>query len=112
MLLHMQAVGVLERARRLGIEPNTIMYNTAMSALGKCGEWQQAEALFQEVSHPDAISYETMIAAYGISGQATKAEVLFEVMLKAGYVPRDYAFCGLIAAHRYSCASCCLGLLD
>lgn len=38
--MHMQAVNVLSRARRLGIKPNTVMYNVALSALGKSGDWQ------------------------------------------------------------------------
>ena len=49
---------------------------------------------------PDAVSYETLLAAYGMAGEARKAEMVFEGMLTAGHRPRDYAFCGLIAAHR------------
>ncbi|KAK9814061.1 hypothetical protein WJX72_000168 [[Myrmecia] bisecta] len=94
-----QALTLLDRARALGIQPNTIMYNTAISALGKSGRWQTAEALFAEIAQPDAVSYETLIAAYGISGEASKAEVLFKAMTEAGHTARDYAYCGLIAAH-------------
>ena len=48
------AVRVLGRARALGIAPNTIMYNTAMSALGKAGQADAARALFDEMAHPGA----------------------------------------------------------
>lgn len=48
------AVAVLARARALGIAPNTIMYNTAMSALGKAGKADAARALFDEMPHPGA----------------------------------------------------------
>lgn len=46
------AVAVLGRARTLGITPNTIMYNTAMSALGKAGKSDAARALFDQMHHP------------------------------------------------------------
>ena len=96
----MQAINLLDKARNLGIVPNTIMYNTAMSSLGKSGRWEAAEKLFMETSEPDAVTHETLIAAYGMAGQAAKAEMAFKVMLEAQHTPRDYAYCGLIAAHR------------
>ena len=58
-----QALGVLERAQRLGLAPNTIMYNTAMSALAKSGRAEAAEQLFSEIPEPDAVSYEVCAAA-------------------------------------------------
>ena len=94
-------MSLLRRARSLGIEPNTIMYNTAISALGKASQWEAAEKLFNQMPTPDTISFETMIAAYGLAGQIGRAETFFNAMLEAGHVPRDYAFCGLIAAYRY-----------
>lgn len=91
---------LLQRARNLGIEPNTIMYNTAISALGKASQWEAAEKVFNDMPKPDTISFETMIAAYGLAGQTARAETFFTAMLEAGHRPRDYAFCGLIAAYR------------
>ena len=85
----------------MGIEANTIMYNTAMSALGKAGEWEAAEQMFLEIPRPDTVSYETMIAAYGLAGQTRQCESFFKTMTDAGHVPRDYAFCGLVAAYRW-----------
>jgi pentatricopeptide repeat protein len=46
------AVAVLDRARALGIQPNTIMYNTALSSLGKAGKSDAAKSLFNEMQHP------------------------------------------------------------
>ncbi|PSC71557.1 nadh:ubiquinone oxidoreductase complex i intermediate-associated 30 [Micractinium conductrix] len=96
-----ECVAVLERARTLGISPNTIMYNTAMSALGKALQAEAAAKLFSEMPAPDAVSYETLIAAHGMSGRAEVAEAAFKAMHKAGFTPRDYAYCGLIAAHSF-----------
>jgi pentatricopeptide repeat protein len=67
-----QALGVLERARRLGIAPNTIMFNTAMSALAKSGRAAAAEQLFAQIPDPDAVSYEVPALAFSFTcGQAT-----------------------------------------
>ena len=87
------------------------MYNTAMSALGKSGRWKAAENLFGEVPEPDSVTYETLIAAYGMAGQADQAEIAFKYMVDANYTPRDYAYCGLIAAHRCVLVSLCISLI-
>ena len=97
-----QALGVLRRAKHMGIEPNTIMYNTAMSALAKSGHADTAEMLFGDIPEPDSVSYETLIAAYGMAGEPAKAESVMTAMEGAGYSPRDYAYCGLIAAYRWA----------
>jgi len=94
-----EAVAVLDRAKLLGITANTIMINTALSALGKRGQNIAAQALFDTHPLPDAVSYETLVAAHGMAGDVAAAESAFKGMIKAGFVPRDYAFCGLIAAH-------------
>lgn len=94
-----EAVNVLARARRLGIRPNTVMYNSAISAAGKSGQLNVVEALFGEVPEPDAVTYETVIAAYGMAGDVKKAEAVFQQMIDARMQPRDYAYCGLIAAY-------------
>lgn len=77
------------------------MYNTAISALGKALQVDAAESLFREAPAPDAVTFETLIAAYGMTGQADKAEQSFATMVAAGFAPRDYAYCGLIAAHSF-----------
>ena len=51
----MQAVNLLQRARNLGIDPNTIMYNTAISALGKSFRWEAAEELFRMIPCPASL---------------------------------------------------------
>lgn len=89
----------MKRARRLAIKPNTVMYNSAISAAGKSGQLAIVELLFSEVQEPDAVTFETVIAAYGMAGNVDKAELIFQQMLDASLQPRDYAYCGLIAAH-------------
>eukprot|EP00891_Asterochloris_glomerata_P005237 jgi/Astpho2/5237/Aster-04812 len=94
-----RVVQLLERTPRLGVTPNLINYNIALSALGKNGAWQAAEQLFNAMPEHDAVTHETLTAAYGMAGQARKAEQAFKALLEAGHHPRDYAFTGLIAAH-------------
>lgn len=92
-------MNVLARARHLSIKPNTVMYNSAISAAGKSGQLAIVEKLFSEVQEPDAVTFETVIAAYGMTGNVEKAELIFQQMVDANMRPRDYAYCGLIAAH-------------
>jgi pentatricopeptide repeat protein len=91
-----------------GIAPNTIMFNTAMSALGKALQVEAAEALFARMPAPDAVSHETLIAAYGMSGLADKAEAAFERMRKAGGAARKLlaALCSAAASPPHVGAWC------
>ena len=91
---------MLERSRFLGIRPNTVMYNTALSALGKAGRVDAAAALFRDIPQPDSISHETMVAAYGMAGRAAEAEQALGAMLRSNFTPRDFAYCGLIQGYR------------
>ncbi len=91
----------MERAQKVGVQANAYMRNIALSALGKCGRWLEAERLFETMPAPDTIAHETLMAAYSLSGQAERAECLFERMLQTGHQPRDYAYCSLIAGHRW-----------
>jgi pentatricopeptide repeat protein len=99
------AVGVLSRAKMLGVKPNSVMYVTAISAAGKAGRVEVAEQLFSEAMGAgvvDGVLYETIIGVQGMAGNAARAEALFRAMHHAGYKARDYAYCGLIAAHSMS----------
>ena len=98
----------MDRARILGIEPNTVMFNTALSALGKAGRVDAALKLFRSIPQPDSISHETMVAAYGMSGCTAEAEAALIVMLRCGFMPRDFAYCALIQAYRCGVPQCCL----
>jgi len=94
-----EAINVINRARALSISPNTVMYNTAISAAGKAGQLDIAEQLFSLMASRDGVTHETMVAAYGMAGLPEKAEAVFRLMSARGFRPRDYAYCGLIAAH-------------
>jgi len=78
-----QALGMLERAERLGLAPNTVMLNTALSALAKAGRAADAAALFARIPSPDAASYETLLAAHGLAADPPAAEAVFAALLAA-----------------------------
>ena len=82
------------------------MYNTALSALGKAGRVDMAAALFRDIPQPDSISHETMVAAFGMAGRAAEAEQALAAMLRSGFTPRDFAYCGLIQGYRYFTPPC------
>lgn len=90
----------MKRASHLGIQPNTIMYNTAMAALARAGRVADVQAMFERMPVKDAISYETLVAAYGIVGDPKNAERAVSRMIDAKFVPRDYTWNGLISAYR------------
>eukprot|EP01023_Acetabularia_acetabulum_P022449 TRINITY_DN2208_c0_g1_i2.p1 TRINITY_DN2208_c0_g1~~TRINITY_DN2208_c0_g1_i2.p1 ORF type:complete len:722 (-),score=147.86 TRINITY_DN2208_c0_g1_i2:642-2807(-) len=94
-----EAVGVIGRAKNIGIPPNNVMFNTAMSAAGKASRLDVARELYEQIEQPDAVTYETLIAAYGTAGDIENAEYIFGQMVCSGYKARDYAYCGLIAAY-------------
>eukprot|EP01023_Acetabularia_acetabulum_P005597 TRINITY_DN1229_c0_g1_i1.p1 TRINITY_DN1229_c0_g1~~TRINITY_DN1229_c0_g1_i1.p1 ORF type:complete len:763 (-),score=165.15 TRINITY_DN1229_c0_g1_i1:4347-6635(-) len=94
-----ECIKVLSRARNMGVDPNVVMYNTALSAAGKASRVDIIANLFLEMPEPDATSFETLIAAYGTAGDAAKAEEVYQSMVSKGYIPREYAYCGLIAAY-------------
>lgn len=100
-----EAINVLSRARAMGIQPNAVMYNTAIAAAGKAGHLDAAERLFTMVPNPDGVTHESLVAAYGMAGLPEKAEAVFRLMVQRQFRPRDYAYCGLIAA--YSLAGDC-----
>eukprot|EP00890_Picochlorum_soloecismus_P006443 jgi/Picsp_1/67/NSC_00067-R1_pentatricopeptide repeat-containing protein len=87
----------LDRCGSLGITPNTILYNTALSALAKNGQVVKAQNLFSLIQCPDNVTYETMIACYGLAGMPREAESMLKEMMDNGFRPRDYALCGLVA---------------
>jgi hypothetical protein len=63
-----EAVNVLNRAKAIGVQPNAVMYNTAISAAGKAGQLALAQSLFNSAAARDVVTYETLVAAYGIAG--------------------------------------------
>ena len=78
-----------------------IHYNITLSVLGKCMQWERAEALFRlmrDVSglSPSRVTYSTLISAYGRSGKTELGRKVFNQMLARRIPPDDYTFVGLM----------------
>lgn len=71
-----------------GVEPNDYTYQALISACGKAGQWEAAEALFEVCGasgvQPDFLLYGTLMSAYEKGAQWERAEALFEQMVAAG----------------------------
>ena len=70
------------------MEPNDYTYQALISACGKAGQWEAAEALFEVCGasgvQPDFLLYGTLMSAYEKGAQWERAEALFEQMVAAG----------------------------
>jgi len=47
----LQALGLLNEMEKRGVPPDIVSYNTALDALAKCGEYEQALQFFQEIEN-------------------------------------------------------------
>lgn len=80
---------LLLEMRSLGIPRNVYVYNTAISALGRCRRPVEAEALLTAMLEsddvaPDVISYNSAINAYARGGDFDSARRLLERMRSLG----------------------------
>lgn len=87
------AIELFEESRRLGVEPNSYLYNTIISRLAKARKADYAMLLFQTMKNaglqPTEVTYGAVIAGCARIGDATTAETLFEEMTALpGYKPR------------------------
>ena len=78
-----------------------IHYNITLSVLGKCMQWERAEALFRAMRDvsglsPSRVTYSTLISAYGRSGKTELGRKVFNQMLARRIPPDDYTFVGLM----------------
>ena len=100
-----EAVAVIGRARALGIMPNTHLYNMAMYAAAKRGQFFVVAALLRSVPKANRlVGYETLMYGLGLCGEYRLAEQTFdEILSEAHKLPqirlRDYTIVALITAY-------------
>lgn len=88
------ALSLLQDARDLGLEPDTIVCNAALSACERGGQWEEALLLLREMdcvegSPPDRVSYNTAIAALSRGGQWRMAVELLDEMPRVVAPPHN-----------------------
>lgn len=90
--------------------PNAFSYSALISACGRAGRWQQAEALFNELraraaqdpsSHPNTVTYSALISG------GKREDKVGPGAAVAGVVWRDWAEASRLRARTRTPASCC-----
>lgn len=64
----------------------------------KCGDIEDARAVFEAIPHNDVILWSFMIARYAQSDQSEEALELFRQMRQAIVVPNQFSFCSVLQA--------------
>jgi len=80
-----------------------LLYNVAMSACGKCGEWQRAAALRVAMEErgvaPDAVTHATLVAALARAGLVDAADSALGEYERSGLRLTEHAYAALVQAH-------------
>ncbi|CAI7746061.1 unnamed protein product [Closterium sp. NIES-53] len=86
-----------------GMRPDVVTYTALMSAYGRAGRAEEAQAVFRDMVmcriRPTGISYTALIDAYGRAGDVDNAEFLFKEMKRNRNLPSEATFNALLAAH-------------
>ncbi|XP_057840012.2 putative pentatricopeptide repeat-containing protein At1g68930 [Cryptomeria japonica] len=72
--------------------------NALITMYAKCGNIQDAVAVFDKMSERDGISWNSMINGYAQHGYGNAALQLFKRMLQAGMKPDEITFVGILSA--------------
>lgn len=80
------------------METNEILMGALLDMYAKCGAFDEALSVFNNLPKRDLVSWTSMIEAYGYHGQAYEATKLFEKMLQSGIKPDRVTFLAIISA--------------
>ncbi|KAL6055013.1 Chlororespiratory reduction 2 [Balamuthia mandrillaris] len=83
---------------RKGLLPNINSSNALISMYGKCGELEEARAVFRQMKERDVITWTTMISMLGLHGQGKEALVTLQEMQEQGVEPDAITFINLLNA--------------
>nr|GEV63002.1 pentatricopeptide repeat-containing protein At4g02750 [Tanacetum cinerariifolium] len=91
---------------KVGLRSGWYVGNALLSMYCKCGNIDEANAIFEEVSDKDIVSWNTIIAGYARHGFGQEALRIFESMKKSGVKPDQVTMVGVLSACSHS------GLVD
>ncbi|XP_057953121.1 putative pentatricopeptide repeat-containing protein At5g52630 [Malania oleifera] len=83
-------------------ESNMHVGSSLVEAYAKCGNLEDAELVFSQISAPDVISWNSMIKAYSLNGYPRKVISLFGKMVEEGKNPTGSTFLSVISACSHS----------
>lgn len=95
-----EAMDLLDKIHEKGIDPNTVMYNTVFSALGKLKQISHLHDLYQKMKQdgpsPDVFTYNILIASFGRAGKVNEAIKVFEELENSNCKPDIISYNSLI----------------
>ncbi|KAI3808275.1 hypothetical protein L1987_24224 [Smallanthus sonchifolius] len=91
---------------KVGIGSGWYVGNALLSMYCKCGNIDEANVIFEEISDKDIVSWNTIIAGYARHGFGKEALRVFESMKRSGVKPDEVTMVGVLSACSHS------GLVD
>lgn len=86
----------------VGIKPNAVSYNSAITGCGRNGQWQQAVELLREMStidiSRDVVAFHAAISACSDSGKCEQAVGLLRLVQALGIKPSESCYTTVVAA--------------
>jgi len=89
------AMSVFESLEALGVELNSIVYNTVLDACVKCNDLEAAHSWIERARRADMIdvvSFNTLLKAYLANGDIRKARDIVRDMKRSGFEPNRVTF--------------------
>lgn len=94
--------------RRAGVQPNTVSYNSLLSACERCGQAERALEVFNMMEKEagptlgytgsSLVTYNTLISACGKAGMYNQVHKMFQEMQDRGIKGDVFTMCGMITA--------------
>ncbi|KAH7435392.1 hypothetical protein KP509_06G062800 [Ceratopteris richardii] len=75
-----------------GLESNLSIGNTLVDVYAKIGNFEDAQSVFDRLSHRDVVTWNALIAAHSAHAHHQKALLLFETMQQEGVEPNEVTF--------------------
>lgn len=95
-----EAMDLLSKIHEKGITPDTIMYNTVFSVLGRLKQISHLHELYEKMKRdgppPDIFTYNILIASFGRAGKVDEAVKLFEELENSDCRPDIISYNSLI----------------
>ena len=94
--------------RRAGVQPNTVSYNSLLSACERCGQAERALEVFSTMEREagatfgytgsSLVTYNTLISACGKAGMYDQVQRVYAEMQDKGIRGDVFTMCGMITA--------------
>ncbi|XP_042434966.1 pentatricopeptide repeat-containing protein At3g49170, chloroplastic-like isoform X3 [Zingiber officinale] len=82
-----------------GLQFDSVVTNSLISLYSKCGEWEAALSIFEEMgSRRDVVSWTALVSYGAQNGMQGRAIAMFCQMLETGIIPNEFSFCSVIQA--------------